>query len=456
MIQLPPGRIWLAALLAVTFFVVLTNGQALLDELVPADGHTLANDIHFQDVMRTLRRIKRAQKYQSQPVVVVTKNDTASKCVISADQAVHFCGTTIDEVHKAPIPPPEAGQCHTSPSSGREICYPRYEDLDTTCTDKDKNGVTVSPPKIPHADVRAMGYIPKKNVEILIRKYYRQMGKHLPKNWTISVNNFLFARYQCEAGYDFIDEVDMMFCQDSQWVQTQPVCRGQGVCSHNNGGCSHSCLSYENGTLECRCPKGMVLDSDQKTCIKPIPKNLCRTLAGCSCNLITGNQYACNCPHEEQCLLQKGPPKIYIQPAPPYTVQPGGNINLTCSAVAYPFPEIYWERDNGTEQPRSGHIKFEQVLMVKEIHRSHDYVCHASNAMGTTQRKISVIVAGPGSAPHIRNVSPERTTLNVSWSEPHILNRPITHYTIYYTNNDVLPIKNWKQLTVEGDSFCKE
>ena len=40
----------------------------------------------------------------------------------------------------------------------------------------------------------------------------------------------------------------------------------------------------------------------------------------------------------------KGPPKLYVEPAAPYAVVPGGNINITCAAVAYPFPEIYWQR----------------------------------------------------------------------------------------------------------------
>lgn len=41
----------------------------------------------------------------------------------------------------------------------------------------------------------------------------------------------------------------------------------EGLCKENNGGCSHSCLSIEDRKVECRCPHGLVLDSDQKTCI---------------------------------------------------------------------------------------------------------------------------------------------------------------------------------------------
>lgn len=55
-------------------------------------------------------------------------------------------------VNVPPIPPLQAGHCMQSKLSGREICYPIYEDLDTTCTDagNGRSGL-VAPPVIPHA-----------------------------------------------------------------------------------------------------------------------------------------------------------------------------------------------------------------------------------------------------------------------------------------------------------------
>lgn len=43
-------------------------------------------------------------------------------------------------------------------------------------------------------------------------------------------------------------------------------------------------------------------------------------------------------------LVFRSLPKIYIEPNPPFKVEPGGNLNITCSAVGYPFPQIYWQR----------------------------------------------------------------------------------------------------------------
>uniref|UniRef100_A0A914US21 Secreted protein n=1 Tax=Plectus sambesii TaxID=2011161 RepID=A0A914US21_9BILA len=52
-----------------------------------------------------------------------------------------------------PIPPSLAGACQKSRASGREVCYPRYEDLDTSCTDVSGTGGKglVAPPTIQHA-----------------------------------------------------------------------------------------------------------------------------------------------------------------------------------------------------------------------------------------------------------------------------------------------------------------
>uniref|UniRef100_A0A914RX52 Sushi domain-containing protein n=1 Tax=Parascaris equorum TaxID=6256 RepID=A0A914RX52_PAREQ len=73
-----------------------------------------------------------------------------------------------------------------------------------------------------------MAFVPPDNLRRLIRQYYRQQGKPIPKNTTFSPNSFLFVRYQCEFGYELADEVDTMFCDNRQWVMTPPKCRGKG------------------------------------------------------------------------------------------------------------------------------------------------------------------------------------------------------------------------------------
>lgn len=169
------------------------------------------------------------------------------------------------------IPPPQQGQCHVSQKSGREICYPTYEQLDTTCTDLTPRGngqeSPVPPPTVQHATVRAMAFVAPDDLERLIKQYYRQNQQPIPKEINYKINAYLFAKYKCDFGYELVDEVDTVFCSNRKWVTALPECRGKGACRDGNGGCSHSCISNDNGNVQCRCPKGMILDADERTCI---------------------------------------------------------------------------------------------------------------------------------------------------------------------------------------------
>ncbi|VDM96837.1 unnamed protein product, partial [Thelazia callipaeda] len=379
--------------------------------------------------------------------IVLAMNGTG-RCVVSANKASHYCGEV--EVTAPPFPPSQAGQCHFSSKSGRQICWPRYEVLDTSCTDIG-NGM-VSAPAIKHAAIRSMAFVPPDNLRRIIRLYYRKQGMPLPRNITYSKNSFLFVRYECDHGYEFVDEVNSMFCANRQWITTSPKCRGKGLCEINNGGCSHSCLSIQDQEVECHCPNGFVLDSNKKTCIKPIPKNLCRILSSCSCSTIDENQYSCTCPKGEKCLLLRGRPKIYIEPSAPYEIAPGGNLNITCSAVSYPFPQIFWQRGDEAVDiapVKPGTVRSEQILIIKELYKNTQFTCHANNSLGKAERTIEIVVTGPGSAPIIRGIGAGRTSVYVRWDPPVILNRPVTSYTVYYTISGHKPIKNWRKLNVE-------
>lgn len=74
-----------------------------------------------------------------------------------------------------------------------------------------------------------MAFVPPDNLRRLIRQYYRQIGKPIPADTKFSPQSFLFVKYKCEFGYEFVDEIDTMFCQDKQWVLTAPICRGKGL-----------------------------------------------------------------------------------------------------------------------------------------------------------------------------------------------------------------------------------
>ncbi|CAD5215684.1 unnamed protein product [Bursaphelenchus okinawaensis] len=380
------------------------------------------------------------------------RNDTG-KCVISADQAVHYCGFT-EEVTAPIIPPTKQGQCHVSQKSGREICFPSYEQLDTTCTDpapaEQQSPGPVPPPVIKHATVRAMAFVAPDDLQRLIKQYYRQNQQPIPKDLNYDLKPYLFARYRCDYGYELIDEVDTVFCSGRQWIQSLPECRGKGPCAVDNGGCSHSCISPDNTTVECRCPKGLVLDVDDKTCIKPAPKNECKNLQGCVCESINDLQLSCTCrPSGNKCLLQKGPPKIFLHPPPPYQNEPGSSVNITCSGVGYPFPDTIWTSndDQPFGQQKDPNAAYNAQMSVTDVVKNGQFTCTSTNKHGQAEKVADIVVAGPD-ATHLEKVDSDRTSVEVHWIPPDHVNRPITHYTIYYTNNPQQPVKNWKSVDV--------
>ena len=107
-------------------------------------------------------------------------------------------------------------------------------------------------------------------------------------------------------------------------------------------------------------------------------------------------------------------------------------------------------------------------MIIKELFKNAEFTCHANNTLGQVERTVKVIITGecdvagallqmpvrfhvgPGSAPVLRGALSGRTNIQSRWDPPHVVNRPITSYTIYYTNNGNQPIKNWQKLEVKG------
>lgn len=119
---------------------------------------------------------------------------------------------------------------------------------------------------------------------------------------------------------------------------------------------------------------------------------------------------------------------------------------------------------------KAGTVKNEQILIIKELFKNAEFTCHANNSEGKVERTVTVtitgkkiytrsgrpartrtyLLSGPGSAPVLRGALSGRTNIAVRWEPPHIINRPITSYTVYYTNNGNQPIKNWQRMEVKG------
>ncbi|VDO34247.1 unnamed protein product [Haemonchus placei] len=82
-------------LLLLALWTLVLSAQELVPTVTVDD---LQGDLQIQEWMRELRRVKRAptrndesRRYGSSAAVVLSANGTG-RCVISADQASHFCG----------------------------------------------------------------------------------------------------------------------------------------------------------------------------------------------------------------------------------------------------------------------------------------------------------------------------------------------------------------------------
>ncbi|PAV82981.1 hypothetical protein WR25_24062 [Diploscapter pachys] len=294
-------------------------------------------------------------------------------------------------VSSPPIPPPDEGKCITSKTSGREICYPNYSELDTSCTDitgQTRNGLVV-PPAVPHATVRAMAFVPPDNLRRLIIQYYRQHGKQIPKNLTNTPRSFLFVKYHCDYGYEFVDEVDTLFCRDKQWdcVPTAMADAATRVC--------HSTMKESNVDVR---------------------RDMCW-------------------------ILMK---------------------RLASSLFRKPFvahwrvaPANLWTKINTPAHAKMDRNAYYCVVLPKYTSNQQAPTKSPQAATSTSLVLLSPILSlksigkGPGSAPIIKAARQGRTSIEIRWDPPGIINRPITSYTVYYTNNGNQPIKNWKKIEIK-------
>ncbi|KFD47426.1 hypothetical protein M513_11695 [Trichuris suis] len=186
-----------------------------------------------------------------------------------------------------------SGTCVKSALSPREICYPDFYQLDYTCAARyGVNQRSVSPPTIANGQYKS-----------LITKF--RAGDGRPSQ----LKAYLVVQYQCNAGFEFVDEVEHLYCQKGKWIATPPMCipshlieeyRTPGnPCLIDHAGCSHYCRFISPASARCECSDGYLLNSDGKTCVVEL-KNPCDLdNGGCSHFCVDegqGRAHRCRCP----------------------------------------------------------------------------------------------------------------------------------------------------------------
>ncbi|VDM99979.1 unnamed protein product, partial [Onchocerca ochengi] len=76
-----------------------------------------------------------------------------------------------------------------------------------------------------------------------------------------------------------------------------------------------------------------------------------------------------------------------------YKTAPGGALNLTCVAVGYPMPRVFWKKSDDTylNDPQAAPIG-RNVLTLTRIEKTENYTCVAVSKLGNIEVMTTVEV----------------------------------------------------------------
>ncbi|CDW55247.1 Mesocentin [Trichuris trichiura] len=242
-----------------------------------------------------------------------------------------------------------SGTCVKSALSAREICYPDFYQLDYTCAARyGVNQRSISPPTIANGQYKS-----------LITKF--RAGDGRPSQ----LKAYLVVQYQCNAGFEFVDEVEHLYCQKGKWIATPPMCvpsrkslftlftllylnfysyvrisdlieeyRTPGnPCLIDHAGCSHYCRFVSPASARCECSEGYLLNSDGKTCVElKSPCDLDN--GGCSHFCVDegqGRAHRCRCPPDHTLASDS-------RTCEPAKSRTGDSAGL-CKNLSYGYPD---------------------------------------------------------------------------------------------------------------------
>lgn len=93
-----------------------------------------------------------------------------------------------------------------------------------------------------------------------------------------------------------------------------------------------------------------------------------------------------------------------MEPRETVYVKPGGSLNLSCSAVGFPFPHVIWLR-NGNPLIQDRNIPGVRVpsktTVVKDNFENGTFTCTGENEFGKQSATVEVVVTGDNDDSHI-------------------------------------------------------
>ncbi|KAK6104664.1 Fibronectin type III domain family protein [Brugia pahangi] len=122
-----------------------------------------------------------------------------------------------------------------------------------------------------------------------------------------------------------------------------------------------------------------------------------------------------------------------------YKTAPGGALNLTCVAVGYPMPRVFWKKSDDTylNDPQSAPIG-RNVLTLTKIEKTENYTCVAVSKLGNIEVMTTVEVKSLPRAPkNLQVFDVTSNSVRISWDPVYIEMEPVLKYIIRYRQKNV-------------------
>ncbi|KAM3718998.1 Tyrosine-protein phosphatase Lar-like [Dirofilaria immitis] len=117
-----------------------------------------------------------------------------------------------------------------------------------------------------------------------------------------------------------------------------------------------------------------------------------------------------------------------------YKTALGGALNLTCVAVGYPMPRVFWKKSDDTylNDPQAAPIG-RNVLTLTRIEKTENYTCVAVSKLGNIEAMTTVEVKSLPHAPQNLQLSDVTSnSVRISWDPVYIKEEPVKKYIIKY------------------------
>ncbi|KAF1765484.1 hypothetical protein GCK72_005436 [Caenorhabditis remanei] len=139
--------------------------------------------------------------------------------------------------------------------------------------------------------------------------------------------------------------------------------------------------------------------------------------------------------------VRRVPPYFSYKLERQYVVGVGGNINLTCVAVGYPMPRVFWKKTDlmVLDDPSTAPIG-KNVLTLTHVESTENFTCVAVSALGNIEATTTVIAKElPPSPLNIVVSSVTSESVVISWKPPkynEAINKFIVNYRLKSDKED--------------------